>query len=118
MGGTKLADIDNMTKVLFLPGDLTQLKSTIRRILLELNLVGYRREQPIVRYDTVDTITKIVTTAIALERIGSAGAIKTKADRFDRRIVWQSGQDQTPLDKYHSRRNQYLQYSSEINPFL
>ena len=33
-------DVSDMRSVLFLPGDLTQLKSTIRRILVDLSRSG------------------------------------------------------------------------------
>ena len=83
------AEIQNMTQLLFLPGDITQLKSTIRRILVDLTEVGYRRDQPILKYETIETISKIVTRAIALQKLASVGPVNQKTDR---RIVWQSSQ--------------------------
>ena len=62
-----------MTSVLFLPGDVTQLKSTIRRIILDLSEIGYKGKQgkPMVEYETIEKIAKVVTTAVALEKLSS-----------------------------------------------
>lgn len=53
-----------MSSVLFLPSDLTQLKSTIRRILVDLSRSG--RIHGDSSFETVDKIAKVVTTAVAL----------------------------------------------------
>ena len=58
-----------MINLLFLPGDLTQLKSTIRRIMQDLQSVGYQSSQSISQYELIDRIAKIVTTAVALKKI-------------------------------------------------
>ena len=79
------AELENMQNELFSPGDLTQLKSTIRRITLDLHEVGYRAEGPVLKYDTIDTIAKIVTKAATLEKAMLGGPVSKKTDR---RIVW------------------------------
>ena len=66
-------DIGDMTSVLFLPGDVTQLKSTIRRIILDLSEIGYKSSQgkQILEYENIEKIAKVVTTAVALEKLSS-----------------------------------------------
>ena len=62
-------DINDMSSVLFLPSDLTQLKSTIRRILVDLGRTGNINGDA--GFETVDKIAKVVTTSVALDKLSS-----------------------------------------------